>query len=177
MKLELAYYGDPILRKKALPVEVFDEKLKELAYDMEETMISTKGIGLAAPQVHQSIRLFLINWWEKDEEGEYHPGTTHFFVNPKILEVSDETWTAGEGCLSIPKLYGDVSRPVSIKVEAQDLDGHLFQAELKGWEAKIFMHENDHINGVLFIDRLPAKIRKEMEADLNSIKRKFYLNK
>ena len=177
MKLDLAYYGDPILRKKATPVEKVDEELRQLIHNMEETMFETNGIGLAAPQVHRSLRVFIINIPEKDAEGEYQPTRTWVFINPKILELSDETWDAQEGCLSIPRIYEDVTRPLRVKIEAKDANGILFTQEFSGWEAKAILHENDHINGVLFIDRLHGKKRKALDPLLNDIKRRYYLKK
>lgn len=177
MKLALAYYGDPILRKKAEPVTEFDDTLKKLVKDMEETMLANRGVGLAAPQVHISKRLFLMNWWERDDDGKIIPSKTWVFINPKIIEISDELFTGSEGCLSIPKLYEDISRPLNVTVEAQDETGAPFRETFSGWPAKTVLHENDHINGVLFIDRLPPKRRRELETTLNAIKRKFYMNK
>lgn len=173
MILPLAYYGDAVLRKKALPVEVFDDDLRKFIDDLEETRAASRGLGIAAPQVHRSIRVFVVNIPFKDSNAEYQPGETRYFVNPKILEVSEEKWTAQEGCLSIPKLYEDVERPLRVKVEAQDPFGKTFIQEFSGWEAKAILHENDHINGVLFIDRLHGKRRKMLEPLLNEIKRKY----
>lgn len=173
MILQLAYYGDPVLRKKAEPVEVFDENLRQFIHDLEETRASKRGLGIAAPQVHRSLRIFVINIPFRDTQTDFQPGKTWVFVNPKILEVSEEKWTAQEGCLSIPKIYEDVERPLRVKVEAQDETGLFFTHEFSGWEAKAILHENDHINGVLFIDRLHGKRRKMLEPLLNAIKRKY----
>jgi peptide deformylase len=173
MKLPLAYYANSILRRKADPVEKFDDELKQLIRDMEETMLDLRGLGLAAPQVKRSIRLFITNIPVKDEKGEYHPSITRVFINPKILSVSDETWVANEGCLSIPKLYAEVARPRAITVEAQDQNGIFFTDSFSGWEAKAILHENDHINGVLFIDRLSHKKKKEVEKELQLIKSNY----
>ena len=173
MILPLAYYGDAVLRKKAEPVEVFDEELRKFIQDLEETRASSRGLGIAAPQVHRPIRVFVINIPFKDSHADFQPGKTWIFVNPKILEVSEENWIAQEGCLSIPKIYEDVERPLRVKVEAQDENGQLFTHEFAGWEAKAVLHENDHINGVLFIDRLHGKRRKMLEPLLNTIKRKY----
>lgn len=173
MILPLAYYGDAVLRQKAEPVLVFDEELRRFIDDLEETRAASRGLGIAAPQVHRSIRVFLVNIPIKDDTDEYQPGKTWVFVNPKILEVSEETWTKQEGCLSIPKIYEEVSRPCKVKIEAHDASGTLFTQEFEGWEAKAFLHENDHINGVLFIDRIHGKRRKAIEPLLNLIKKKY----
>lgn len=177
MILELAYYGDPVLRKKTEKIEIFDDELKQFVKDMEETMFAARGIGLAAPQVHRSVRVFIVNIPEKDEKGEWQPTDTHIFINPKIIDFSRETWNEQEGCLSIPKLYDEINRPIRVTVEAQDLEGQIFTKEYVGWHAKTILHENDHINGVLFIDRIHGKRRKELDPILNQIKRKYYLKK
>jgi peptide deformylase len=177
MKLEMIYYGDPILRKKGELVEVFDEDLKNFVKDMEDTMFAANGIGLAAPQVNRAIRVFITNPMVKGEDGKWNYTGTRVYINPKIVEFTKENWIEQEGCLSIPKIYEDVSRPIAIKIEAQDVNGQVFTEDLSGWEAKTFLHENDHINGVLFIDRVFGKRRKELDPLLNDIKRKFYLKK
>lgn len=177
MKLSLAYYGDPILRKKAEPVTEFDDELRKFVKDMEETMLAARGVGLAAPQVHRSVRIFLMNWWERDEDGKVLPSKTWVFINPKIIEVSEELFVGSEGCLSIPKIYEDIARPLNVTIEAQDEFGKTFRETFNGWLAKAVLHENDHINGVLFIDRMAPKKRREIETTLNAIKRKYYLSK
>lgn len=177
MKLDIAYYGDPILRKRGEPVTEFNDELRQFVKDMEETMFAYRGVGLAAPQVHKSLRLFLINWWDRDEDGKIIPNKTWVFINPKIIDISEETFNQEEGCLSIPRIYETVARPIKVTIEAQDEYGNTFTETFENWIAKAVLHENDHINGVLFIDRLPAKRRKELDTTLNAIKRKYYLNK
>lgn len=173
MHLPLAYYGDPVLRKKCERVTNFDDKLKQLVKDMEETMNVHDGVGLAAPQVHISLALFITNVPIQIEPDKWKPGITRVFINPRILEYSQEEWLRGEGCLSIPNVFGTVSRPLRIKIEAYDLEGKLFTDELSGMDARAFMHENDHINGVLFIDRIKGKEKEEIEAELREIKKKY----
>lgn len=174
MKLPIAYFGEPILRKKGARVEKIDDDLRQLVKDMEETLIAHDGVGLAAPQVHHSIALFLINISKQVGPNEWIPGTTYVFINPKILEYGREETLRGEGCLSIPGVYGDVYRPDWIKVEATDLNGEVFVKEFKGLEARVIMHENDHLNGVLFIDRIRGKERQELEVELRAVKKKYY---
>lgn len=173
MHLRLAYYGDPVLRKKCGRVEKFDEKLKQLVKDMEETMVIHDGIGLAAPQVHVSLAVFITSVPIQTGPDDWKPGTTRLFINPKIIKYSEEEWLRGEGCLSIPNVFGTVSRPLHIKVEYADLEGNLFTEDFSGLPARAIMHENDHINGVLFIDRVKGKEREEMEAELREVKKKF----
>lgn len=177
MKLDLAYYGDPLLRKKAEEILTIDDDILQLIRDMEETMFATNGIGLAAPQVKRSLRLFIVNNPDKDDEGNLIPVPTRVFINPKILSVSNETWEEQEGCLSIPKIYEDVARPLTVKLEAQDETGKTFVEDFTGWDAKVILHENDHINGVLFIDRVNGKKRKALDPFLVAVKQRYYLGK
>lgn len=177
MKLPLAYYGDPILRKKCARIEGIDDNLRQLVKDMEETMFANDGAGLAAPQVHLSLAIFITNIPKQVGPDEWLPGTTRVFINPKILEYSEEEWLRGEGCLSIPDVYATVSRPMHIKVEATDLDGNRFVEQFSGLPARAIMHENDHINGVLFIDRVRGRERTEIEAELKAVKKKYFNKK
>lgn len=172
MKLKLAYYGNPILRKKASPVVEINDELLKFVKDMEETMIAHDGYGLAAPQVERSIALFMINI-SKRIDSKLVPGITYVFINPKILNYSEEVTIRGEGCLSIPGVYGEVIRPALVKIQATGLDGKIFEKEFKGIEARAILHENDHINGVLFIDRIHGKERQSLEPELKALKKKF----
>lgn len=176
MKLPIAYYGNPILRKKCQPVQEITPEIKEFIADMIETMHAQNGIGLAAPQVHRSISIFITEAPVLNEKQEWQNGVLRVFINPKILEVSREEWTCSEGCLSIPKLYCDISRPLRVRVQATNLEGELFEGEYFGLEAHAVLHENDHINGVLFIDRIHGKKRKEMEPILKLIKKQYAEN-
>lgn len=171
MKLPLAYYGDPILRKKGAQIEEINSDIRQLVSDMIDTMIASKGVGLAAPQVHHSLALF-IAYFEQSEE-EVDPSKVRVFINPKIIAYSEELTCCSEGCLSIPKLYRDVERPQSVTVTALDLDGNTFTEEFKDYNAHIVLHENDHINGVLFIDRLPLRQRKSLDTHLREVKKKY----
>lgn len=173
MKLPLAYYGNPILRKKGVPVEKIDETIRQLVHDMDETREANNGCGLAAPQVHQSLALFITNVAHYNEDGIVIPGKLRVFINPKILSYSKELWPCEQGCLSIPGIHGEVIRPAKVTIEATNLEGERFTEEFSYLEAQTVMHENDHINGVLFIDRLPQKERKELEKYLRDIKKKY----
>ncbi len=173
MKLTFAYYGNPILRKKALPVAAINNEIKDLIASMIEAMDEKDGIGIAAPQVSYSLALFITRVPIEKDNDEWDPGEVKIFINPKILEYSKDEDSYSEGCLSIPKVYGDVFRPIKIKVEATDLNGNLFVEEFSGLNARAIMHENDHINGVLFIDRLSPQERKLLDTKLKSIKKKF----
>lgn len=175
MILELTYYGNPILRKKAAAIPVINDEIKAFAAELLETMQHTKnGIGLAAPQVNHSLAIFVVQFPdENNEEEAYAPGEIEFFINPKLLEVSEEKWLHSEGCLSIPALYRDVERPVKIKIQYQNLEGEVQVKEFEGYKARMILHENDHLNGVLFIDRLSPKERKSIENELRIIKKKY----
>jgi len=142
--LKIAKYPDPILRKTAKPISDFNDELKQLAKDMSEAMYGDDGIGLAAPQISKSIRLIVIG----NRDGGYKT-----YVNPEITFFSKDKATTDEGCLSLPKIFGMVTRPKKIHVKYQDLDGNVIKEKLKGMEAVVMQHEIDHINGILFIDR------------------------
>ncbi len=173
MKLPVAYYGNPFLRKKCKRVEAIDATLLQLIADMEETLVAHDGCGLAAPQVFQDLALFLIKdvYQNAAKEWVYEP--TMVYINPKILSYSDETWTRSEACLSLPKIHGQVTRPFSIKIEATDIHGNRFVQELTELRARIFLHENDHINGVLYIDRIKGPEREALEPYLRKIKQTY----
>jgi len=173
MKLKLAYYGNPILRKKAKPVHEINNEIKELVADMIVAMDEKDGIGLAAPQVSVSIALFITRVPIEKDHDEWDRGDVRVFINPKILNYSKEEDSFSEGCLSIPKVYGDVFRPLKITVEATDLDGNNFREEFNNLHARVVLHENDHLNGVLFIDRLDTEERKLIDSKLRDIKKKF----
>lgn len=173
MKLPLAYFGDSVLRKKASPVEKIDEKIHQLVKDMAETMEANDGCGLAAPQVHQSISLYITCIPKYVDEETVLPGELRVFINPKIISYSQEVWPCKEGCLSIPGLRETVVRPFKVVVQATNLNGEQFEEEFEEFDAHVMMHENDHLNGVLYIDRLPPQRKKELEGYLRDIKKKF----
>ncbi len=140
--------GDPVLRKIAKPVTKFDEKLKMLAEDMIETMVAEDGIGLAAPQIGILKRLIVIDLY--DEKG------ATVYVNPQIIHEEGEQFEI-EGCLSVPDASGAVRRPCKVTLRAQDLEGKVFEAEGEGLLARAMCHEVDHLNGILFIDKVEEK--------------------
>lgn len=173
MKLPLAYYGDSVLRKKTTPIQEIDDKIRQLVHDMEETMEANNGCGLAAPQIHQSISLFVTKIPRYIDEKTVLPGEFRVFINPKIVSYSPEVWCLDEACLSLPNLRGDVIRPVKVTFQATDLEGNTFVEEFVGFDARCMMHENDHLNGVLYIDRLSPKSKKEIEPLLREVKKKY----
>lgn len=174
MKYKLAYYGNPILRKKCTPVDPIDNNIAAIIDEMREIMYKHNGMGLAAPQIGLDIALFIMEVPQENEK-EYDAEKAIFrhFINPKILSISDEQNIVAEGCLSIPGIREEVVRPSKVDVEAQDLEGNIFRISLDGLEARCFLHENDHINGVLFIDRLPRQVRQSLKKQLNDIKKKY----
>jgi len=173
MLLPIMIFGNPILRKKAAPVTDFTEELAILAQNMLETMDLAYGIGLAATQIGRDLRMFILRNYVVQEDGTVHLTEPQVYINPTITILDDRMQEDEEGCLSIPKLKGSVVRPFFIRVEALDLNGNTFTEEVEGYKARVIMHENDHINGVLFIDRLPPDEKKKLEPDLQAIKKQY----
>lgn len=173
MILKLAYYGESILRKKCAQVTEINEEVKTLIHDMIETMHSHNGLGIAAPQVYHDKAIFITCIHTQDEDGKWHRGPVQVFINPKILEKSDDCTIESEGCLSIPKVYGDVKRPQRVVIQALDENGIEFTQEYTDFDAHIVLHENDHINGVLFIDRFSSIDKKAAEHKLRDLKKRF----
>lgn len=150
---------NPILRQKTQPVTKFDSELQKLINDMVETMRNAPGVGLAAPQVGRSLRLAVIETPPKeDENGNEIKNSRELFVviNPEIVWYSHTLVDGIEGCLSIPGYLGEVTRYESVRVKAQDRYGKKVKYMLKGWAARIFQHEIDHLNGILYTDRLTS---------------------
>ncbi len=163
-KLDVRVFGDPVLRQKAREVDSFDEPLARLAADMLETMREHNGVGLAANQVGVLKRLFT---WEVEEWGDGdgdEPVAVHggAVVNPRLVDASeDDLVEDDEGCLSFPGLFYPVKRPLLVRIEYQDLEGEEHSVDLEGFFARIFLHEMDHLDGILFIDHLAQHDRKE----------------
>ena len=175
--MSLRYYGDPVLRQKALPIEEITDEVRQLAHDMIEVMRVHNGVGLAAPQVGRLVRLFISNIEREDDDGKLHFCEPVVYINPVISHVSDSCVERSEGCLSIPKLYADVIRPFSVTVEALDVEGKAFKKECAGFLARNILHENDHLNGTLFVDRIKGKRRTALESELRCIKQHFYTSR
>lgn len=173
MILPLVYYGNAKLRSKCLEIKEITEEIKQFCLDMVETMDANNGVGLAAIQVGKFLRIIIIRPVLEDENNEAFLGDAEIYINPKLTNPSDKTEKLPEGCLSIPALHEEIERPISIHLEALDLNGNKISKEIKDFHARQIMHENDHLNGVLFIDRLPAKKRKEIEPFLKEIKAKY----
>ncbi len=152
--LEIATLPDPVLRRKAKKITTFDKDLQTLIDNMVETMRKAPGVGLAAPQVSVSQRLLVIEYGEEDEEGnEAGPKKLYALINPEIVQMSEEVEKGIEGCLSIPGLVGEVERATKITVKGLNRFGKPVKITAEGWLARIFQHEIDHLEGVLFPDR------------------------
>jgi peptide deformylase len=148
---EIILVPHPTLRKKAAKITDFGPELQELVDDMIITLHEASGAGLAAPQVNVSQQVILVEFGS--EEDEEIPPTLYVIVNPKITRFSQEIVSGAEGCLSIPGLMGEVERSQEIVVEGQDRYGKPLKMKLHGWLARIFQHEIDHVNGILYTDR------------------------
>jgi peptide deformylase len=156
---EIIILPDKQLRLVSKPVGKVTTEIRKLADDMFETMYAAPGIGLAAIQVAQPIRLITMDLAKKEDDGESKP-RPRVFINPEILSSSEELSTYEEGCLSIPEYYEEVERPVAIKVRYMDLDGKSHEIEADGFLATVLQHEIDHTNGVLFIDHI-SKLKRD----------------
>jgi len=151
MALNLRYYGDPILRRRASDVTAFDPELRSIVEDMVETMRREEGVGLAAPQVGFEMRLLVALKMADPDDEQAEPIV---LVNAEVVERSLETWEYEEGCLSIPGIRGDVTRPLRVTIRYRDLDGVLQTLDADGMFARVLQHEIDHTEGRLFIDYL-----------------------
>jgi len=151
--LDIVTIGEDVLREKAEPITKFGSELKVLADAMFESMETDNGIGLACPQIAVSKRMFITHA-QGDEP--------RVFINPEIIETSQELIDFEEGCLSVPGVFSEVRRPQSITVQAQDVTGKAFVLKAEGLLARVIQHENDHLNGVLFIDRIPEERRERL---------------
>jgi peptide deformylase len=145
---------DPVLRRKAHPVTKFDKDLHTLIDDMVETMREAPGVGLAAPQIGLSERLLVVEYYEReeDEDNEDAPKKVWALINPEIVKASEKKLMGVEGCLSIPGLLGEVERHAEVNIKGLNRHGRPMKIKAKGWLARIFQHEIDHLNGVLFPD-------------------------
>ena len=165
---EIIFLPEPILRRKAKPVTKFDKELQVLIDDMIETMREAPGVGLAAPQVNIPQQLAVIEYAEGEDEEEENedtppkPKKLYVLINPEIVKASEEKIMGVEGCLSIPGIQGEVERHEAIQVKALNRYGKPQKLKVDGWMARIFQHEIDHLNGVLFTD-LAARVWKFQE--------------
>jgi peptide deformylase len=170
--LRLVLYPDPVLRRRAVPLETIDDSVRDRVREMFETMYEERGVGLAAPQVGWSVRLFIVNTSAEPDE----PELDRVYINPQLsrpTEDDDATDTDEEGCLSIPGVRGKVLRPDRVVVRALDLDGKPFEEEVDGLHARVVQHEFDHLDGILFISRLSATERLLANKILKQLEREY----
>lgn len=180
MKLPIVHYGDPILRAKGKPIPAVDEYVRELAANMIETMHLANGIGLAAQQVGEALQLTVIDVsGSEDKEStmtlngaEVDPKSSMplLLLNPK-LTLGKETALAVEGCLSFPEITADIRRSISVVVRAQTLEGATVEIEASGLLARALQHEVDHLNGILFIDRMSAATKVALRSRLKRMQK------
>ena len=161
--MQILKMGDEVLRRNCLPIEQIDENLRVLISEMFITLKKSNGIGLAAPQVGYNFRLFIVKLDDMD-------GMT--FINPQIIQTSEAVCTMEEGCLSIPKIYEKVIRPKEITLQYMDIDGRKQLLTAGGLLARVIQHENDHLNGVLFLDRIDDAKKEKAIAKFEKIMRK-----
>lgn len=172
----IRYYGDPILRVRSEPVGEITDEIRELVRFMIDYADNHNGIGFAAVQLGVPLRIFVLRDYVVGEEGKWTISPEpKVFINPKIVWKSEETEEDEEGCLSIPGFKaGPVERPRKVRIEATDLEGNTFTEEREGMNARVSFHENDHVNGVLYIDRLPHNARKKLEPELQALKKQYH---
>ena len=186
MLLPIVKYGRPILRQKGELIRPERENLRQLIDDMLETMREAKGVGLAAQQIGQAIQLTVIDIREAKETNSQmwidgQPATINkhmpmILLNPKITPLN-ATVPGQEGCLSFPEIYGDVLRPETVEVEALATDGASVKFRCNGLLARVIQHETDHLNGILFIDRMTRAAKKQIQPALDVLRRQTLLQK
>lgn len=181
MIIPIRAYGDPVLKKMTADIEPGHKGLKELIADMFETMYAANGVGLAAPQIGEGIRLFVVDTHagsdddpdaEMAPEGsEEEPRLKKAFINPYIVEEEGEEWGFEEGCLSIPGIREEVYRLPKVVLQYMDEDFNEHEETFEGFAARVIQHEHDHLDGVLFTDHLPALRKRLLQGRLRDISR------
>lgn len=171
MVLPILTYNNAILNRKAEPVTSFDAELTQLINSMFETMANANGVGLAAPQIGESIRLFVLDadiMLEEDDPEEWAIGP-NAFINPKIIDISPVKVALDEGCLSLPDLRESVVRPESLTIRYIDRNFQECERTVGGWLARVIQHEYDHLDGILFFERLGSFKRRLIKSKLDAI--------
>jgi peptide deformylase len=176
MILPIVAYGDPVLRKIGVEIDKDYPELEKLIANMKETMYKASGVGLAAPQIGKAIRLFLVDTSPfaddedlEEDERNFLADFNHVFINPKILKEEGDEWPFSEGCLSIPDIREDVFRQEQITIEYQDENFEKHSMTLNGIAARVFQHEYDHIDGILFTDKLSSLKKRLIKKKLENI--------
>lgn len=167
MILPVTVYGDPVLRKKTEPITKEFPDLKGFVQNMFETMYNSDGVGLAAPQVGQAIRVFVLDTTHEDEDEP--AGIRKAFINPVILEKSGDEWVMNEGCLSVPEIREDVLRPETVKIKYVDEDFVEHTEEYSGFTSRVIQHEYDHLEGIMFVDYLNPLKKRLLKSKLTAI--------
>ena len=170
MILPVFAFGQPVLKKKAIDINSDFDELKQLIDNMWETMYTAHGVGIAAPQVGVSIRLFVIDTIQIMEEEKIAEGIKKVFINAKIIEETGEMWAYEEGCLSIPNIRGDVERQQKVRIQYLDENFEKHDEIYEGINARVIQHEYDHLEGILFVEKLKPLKKKLIQRKLNDIK-------
>ena len=171
MILPIVPFGSDVLRKEFINIDKSYENLDSLIDNMFETMYAASGVGLAAPQINKSLRLFIIDTEPfEDEENTDHVGIKKVFINPKILLKSGDIWSFNEGCLSIPDVREDVKRVSEVTLEYFDENFEKNTDSFLGLNARVILHEYDHIEGILFIDKITPLRKRMIKGKLKNIK-------
>ena len=169
MKYPVTVYGDSVLRKKTKPVDKNHEGLQEIIENMWDTMYYSDGVGLAAPQVGLSLRIFIVDASSGADEEPELKDFKKVFINPEIVETSGEEWIMNEGCLSLPEIREDVMRPDRVRIKYFDENFIEHEEEYKGFAGRVIQHEYDHLEGILFIDYLTPLRKRLLKSKLNNI--------
>ena len=171
MKLSVYAYGQPVLKRMGKPITPDYPELAKLIADMWETMYHANGVGLAAPQIGRSIRLFVVDTVQMMEKGREKEGISKVFINAQKIEETGEEWAYEEGCLSIPDVRGDVERPDTIKLRWQDENFEEHEATFTGLNARVIQHEYDHTDGILFTELLKPIKKRLIRRKLDNVKK------
>ena len=172
MILPVTLYGDPVLKKRAAAINAEHPNLQDIVKNMWQTMYVASGVGIAAPQVGLSVRIFVVDTIQlKDKKNSNFEGVKKVFINPTILEESGEEWKYEEGCLSIPGIREDVFRQSDIKIHYFDENFNEFTETFNDINARVIQHEFDHVEGILFTDKLNLLKKKLILPKLNKISR------
>ncbi len=169
MVYPIVVYGDPILRKRATDIPKDFPGLATFIQDMFDTMYAAHGIGLAAPQIGKGVRLFVVDGTTLEDEEEDMTGFKKIFINPQLLDETGNNWAFEEGCLSIPNIRENVSRPETVRIRYQDETWTTREEEYSGIKARIIQHEYDHLDGKLFIDYLTPLKKRMLKGKLTDI--------
>ena len=163
----ITVYGDPVLRKIAEPITKDLKDLKGFIKNMYDTMYHSDGVGLAAPQVGQSVRIFVVDTTTDDENEP--AGIIKAFINPVILEKTGDEWALNEGCLSLPEIREDVMRPETVRIKYQDENFKEYEETYSGFTSRVIQHEYDHLEGLVFVDYLNPLKKRILKGKLTAI--------